>query len=181
MQNKSSKLSKIFFRVRLNGSWFDSHNKVLNFHNWTLCYHELFHDNRNKEISVDLAIDLWHSNNMKVILLKFAKDHCFWTFWTLNYVDCLFLALVLSLFSSIKPNKLRKFYSWTSKKHDHLCGRHPIKSFLFLCPSACLSVLLWHIFLRIYSVGFRNFFHEDILPYLPKIDKARFWKIVFVF
>ena len=39
--------------------------------------------------SVDLAMDLWHSNDMKVILLKFAKDHCFWTLWTLDYGDCI--------------------------------------------------------------------------------------------
>ena len=34
----------------------------------------------------------------------------------------------------------------------HLCKRGPIKSVLFICPSVCLSVCLWHIFLRIYSV-----------------------------
>ena len=25
---------------------------------------------------MDLSMDLWHSNNMKVILCKFAKDDC---------------------------------------------------------------------------------------------------------
>ena len=30
-------------RVWLNGSWFMIHNKVLNFHNWNICYLEPFH------------------------------------------------------------------------------------------------------------------------------------------
>ena len=32
----------------------------------------------------------------------------------------------------------------------------------------CLSIFLWCIFLRIYSVDFLNFLHEDILPYTKK-------------
>ena len=43
----------------------------------------------------------------------------------------------------------------------HLCGRGPIKSVLFICPSVCLPVCLWHIFLRIYSVDALNFLHEE--------------------
>ena len=31
-------------RVRRNVLWFMIHNKVLNFHDWILFYHELFHD-----------------------------------------------------------------------------------------------------------------------------------------
>ena len=38
---------------------------------------------------MDVASDLWHSNDIKVILHKFVKDHCFWTLWALNYVDCI--------------------------------------------------------------------------------------------
>ena len=30
-----------------------------------------------------------------------------------------------------------------------------------------------------YSLGFPNFLHEYILPYILKSDKAGFWKIVF--
>ena len=39
------------------------------------------------DISMDLSIDQWLSNNMKVILCNFAKGHCSWTIWTLNNVD----------------------------------------------------------------------------------------------
>ena len=106
-------------------------------------------------------MDLWHSNNIKFILRNFAKDHCFWTLWTLNYVDCIFfLALILSIWLTIKPNNSRKFHSRISKKtwsNLYLSGRGPIKSFLFVCSPVFLSFCLRHIFLRIYSVGFLNF------------------------
>ena len=38
---------------------------------------------------MDLPMDLWLLNDMKVILRKFAKYHYFWTLWILNYVDCI--------------------------------------------------------------------------------------------
>ena len=41
-----------------------------------------------------LTMDLWHSNNMKVILCKFAKGHCFWTLWTQNYVDFILFSYI---------------------------------------------------------------------------------------
>ena len=66
-----------FYKVWLNESWFVIHNKALNFHDWILCYHDLFHDKIKK--SIEISKDLWCLNNMKVIL----------TLWTLNYVDCL--------------------------------------------------------------------------------------------
>ena len=47
------------------------------------------HDNREKKKSMDLSMDLCHSNNMKVVLCKFAEGHCFWTLWTLDYIDCI--------------------------------------------------------------------------------------------
>ena len=38
---------------------------------------------------MDLAMDLCHSNNMKVVFRKFTNDHSFLTLCTLNYVDCI--------------------------------------------------------------------------------------------
>ena len=32
-------------------------------------------------------MNLWHLNNVKVILLNCAKDYSFWTLWTLSYGD----------------------------------------------------------------------------------------------
>ena len=32
----------------LMGPWFEIHKNILNFHNWTYGYHELFLENRNK-------------------------------------------------------------------------------------------------------------------------------------
>ena len=46
-------------------------------------------DNSKKEKSMDLAMDLWHSNTMKVILCKFLLRIIVWTIWTLNYIDCI--------------------------------------------------------------------------------------------
>ena len=90
----------VLLRVWLNRLWFGIHSKILNFHDWTICYNELFHDNTRKWKSMDLSMDLSHSNNMKVILRKFAKDHCFWTLWTLNCVDCIPFSCIISKFYS---------------------------------------------------------------------------------
>ena len=96
---------------------------------------------------------------MKVIR-KFA--HCFWTLWTLKcvgYTVFLFLALILSIWPTIKANNLRKCYSQILKRLKVLrCWSSPIKSILFVCPYVCLFLHLWCIFLKIYSVGFLNFF-----------------------
>ena len=119
----------VLFRVWLNRLWFGIHKKILNFHDWTLCYNELFHDNRRKWKSMDLSMDQWHSNNMKVILPNFAKDHCFWTPWTQNYVDCI-------PFSCINYFQISEKHDWTSNFY----GRSPIKSVLFICWSVCLYV-----------------------------------------
>ena len=90
--------------------------------------------------------------------------------WTI-LIAFLFLVLTISIWLTIKPNNLRKFYSQISEKHygsSYLCGRGPIKSVLFICPSVCLSIHLWHIFFRIYSVDLFIFLHEDILPCILK-------------
>ena len=68
----------ILYRVRLNKSWFFIQDKVLNFHDffefsWVFCYHKPFHDKIKR--SMELSMDLWHLNKMKVIL----------TLWTMNY------------------------------------------------------------------------------------------------
>ena len=104
-----------------------------------------------------LSMDLWHSNNRKVILCKFAKDHCFWTLWTLNYVAIVFLFLYWFfpycsseiILKKILFSNLQKTWS-----NLHLCGRGSIKSVPFICSSTCLFVRLWCIFLSIYTVDF---------------------------
>ena len=63
-------------RVWLTGSWFVTHDKGLNLHDWILCYHEPFCDDIRYKL-LESSMDLWHINNMKVIV----------TFRTLNYVD----------------------------------------------------------------------------------------------
>ena len=126
-------------------------------------------------------MDLWHSNNMKVIYVNLLRIIVFELFepWTMLIIF-LFLALVLSIWLTIKPNNLRKFYSRISEKqlNLHFCGSGPVKSVLFISPSVCLSIRLWYIFLRIYNVGFFNFLH-DILQYILKSNKAGFSKIRF--
>ena len=65
-------------------------------------------------------------------LSNFAKDHCFWTLWTLNYVDFIPFSCIIS-----------KSCSWVSKKHDWTSNFvvGVIKSVLSICPSVCISVM----------------------------------------
>ena len=76
-------------------------------------------DNSKKEKSTDLAMDLWHSNTMKVILCKFLLRIIVWTIWTLNYIDCILcVALILFIWLTIKPNNLGQFYYRISEQHQ---------------------------------------------------------------
>ena len=59
---------------------------------------------------------LGHSNNMKVVLRKFAKDHCLFQHWAM-LIKFLFLVLIRSIWLTIKPNNLT-FNSRISEKHD---------------------------------------------------------------
>ena len=91
--------------------------------------------------------------------------------------------LILSIWLKIKLNWFKKILFsnfWKTWSNFHLCGRVPIKLVLFVSLLVCLSVHLWHIFIRIYYVDFLNFLHDDILPYIRKGGRARFRKIVFV-
>ena len=128
----------ILFRGRLNRLRFGIQNKVLNFHDWTLFYHELFQNSRKKQKSIDLAMDLWHSNNMKVILCNFAKDHCFWTFWTPNYVDCIPFSCIDSFY--IAHNQAKWFILEFPKNRIKLPSLkkkfHKVSPF---CLPICLS------------------------------------------
>ena len=74
----------------------------------------------------------------------------------------LFLVLILSIWLTIKPDHLGQFYSLITEKYD--------QTYIF-------AEGVWCIFLKIYSVEFLNFFHEDNLSYILKIDKARFSKL----
>ena len=122
----------VMFRVWLNRLWFGIHNRISNFHDWALCHNELFHNSRRKRKSMDLSMDLWHSNNMKVILPNFAKDHCFWTLWKLNkwpWLCSLYSFFCIDYFQILFSNFQK---TWLNLP---LCGRNPIKSVLFFCPS----------------------------------------------
>ena len=133
---------------------------------------------------MDLAMDLWHANSMKVISLKFELFEFLELFepWTMLIVF-FFLALILSIWLAFKPNNLRKLYCQISKKtwsNLHFCRKSPIKLVLFVCPSVSLSIHLWHIFLRIYSVGFLNFFPWGYFAIYIKKWQTGFWRIAFV-
>ena len=68
------------FRVWLNRIWFGINSKILNFHDWTLYYNELFHDSRRSENQwiyrwiCDIQI-IWKLSYL--LLLRII--HCFWT------------------------------------------------------------------------------------------------------
>ena len=78
LKHLDASLSYLESRVQLNRSWFVIHYKILNFQDWILCYHEPFHKKIKIWKSMEFWMDLWHLNNMKVIL----------TLCTLNYVVC---------------------------------------------------------------------------------------------
>ena len=101
------------FRTRLNGSQFGIHEEVLNFLDWPLCYHEFFHDNRKKFKSMaffqwicDIQI-MWKLPYLTVLtIIRFELfEH-----WTM-VILFLFLILIFSIWVTIKPSNLRKFYS----------------------------------------------------------------------
>ena len=73
--------------------WFVIHEVVLNFHHWILCYHEPFHSKIKRLKSVNFSMDLWHLNNMKVIL-TLNSELC----WL-----CSFFILILSISLTISP------------------------------------------------------------------------------
>ena len=141
----------MFFGVKLNRSWFGIHNKVLNLHDWSLWYHELLHNNRKKQKSMDLAMDLWHSNMWKLSFINLRNIIVFKLFehWTMLIVF-LFLALILSIWLTIKLNNL-------------------------VCPSICDA-----FFSASTQWVSLIFLHEDILTYMLKSDKIGFCKITFV-
>ena len=153
----------ILYRVRLNRSWFGTNDKVLNFHDWTRCYRELSHDNRKKWKSMNLSMDLWHSYNMKVILSNFAKHHCFWALWTVNYADCISFSCIDSFHYSSQSSQQFKKILFSNFRKQTIKPPSVWKG-----PSVYLPVRLWRIFLRNYQVDFLNFLHEDILPYILK-------------
>ena len=86
-------------------------------------------------------MDLWHSNKMKV-LLKFSKDHYFWTLWTLNYVDCIPCSCIYFFHMTHNQAKLFKkiFFSnfWKNmiKPPQSSSSVH-----LSVCPSICDAFL----------------------------------------
>ena len=159
------------YRVRFNGSWFGTNDKVLNSHDRTLGYRELSHDDRKKWKSMNLSMDLWHSYNIKVILSNFAKHHCFWALWTVNYADCISFYCIDSFhYSSQSSQQFKKILFSNFRKHT-IKPPSVCKGFYKISPvslSICLPVRLWRIFLRNYQVDFLNFLHEDILPYVLK-------------
>ena len=132
------------FRVWLNRRWFGIHNKILNFHDWTLCYNELFHDNRRKWKSMYLSMDL----DIQII-------------WKLS---CLILIIVFGLFDYVQILFSNFWKAWLNIQ---LCGRDPIKSVLFICPSDRLYAVM-HFPQDLLCGFFKNFLHEDVLSYIWK-------------
>ena len=163
----------VLFRVRLDRLYFGIHNKILDFHNWSLFTMNSFTITERKENQwiyqwiCDIQI-VW---TVSYLILQRIIVFELFEHWIMLIV---FLFLVLTI---------SKFYSWIFEKHDWTsnlaAGVLPIISVLFICPSICLSFCLWCIFLRPYSVDFFNFLHEDVLPYILKCDEGIIWKIVF--
>ena len=87
--------SYIKCRVWPNGSCFVIHDEVLNFHDWIICYHELFHNKIKKRQLVELLMDLGQIRKL-----------------TLNYVNCVPFSCVDSFhLFTIKSTNFKKSYS----------------------------------------------------------------------
>ena len=90
----------------------------------------------------------------------------------------IYFVLILSIWLTIKPINLRKFYSQISEKHD--------QSSIFADGSYKISFVHLSICLSVFDTFFSgssqvlNFLHEDIFLYMLKSCKARFWKHVSV-
>ena len=82
---------------------------------------------------------------------------------SLNTELCWLYSLFLYYFQVLFSN-FRK--TWLSLQ---LCGRGLTKSVQFICPSVCLPVCLWCIFLRIYSMDF--FFNFFVWGYFAVYSK----------
>ena len=109
--------------------------------------------------SIGLPTDLCHSNDMKVVLPNFAKDHCFWTLWTLNYADCISFACIH--YFHMAHNQAKQFKkililnfgkTWSNCNR---CGRGPI---ICLSPSVCDAFPSGSTQL-IFIIFCRRFFH----------------------
>ena len=131
----------VLFRVWLNGSWFWIHEEVLNFHNWILYYHELFHDNRNKNQQIyqwicyiQITWKLSYLNLQRIVIFKLFEHRTM-------LILFLFLLLIISIWFTIKPNNLTKIYSWILEEHDRTSifanGSYKISR---VCLSISLSV-----------------------------------------
>ena len=57
--------------------WFVIRNEVLNFPDWILCYHELFHDKVKTHSNISLDLYLWNLNHMKFISHEYGNGHYF--------------------------------------------------------------------------------------------------------
>ena len=68
------------------------HDKVLNFHDWVLCYREPYHDNlknqrKYQSIFISLkfkSLSTYQQNNV----------HYLWILWTLNFVDFVLISCI---------------------------------------------------------------------------------------
>ena len=85
-----------------------------------------------------------HVNLLRIIIFELFEH---WTFLTVF----LFLVLILSIWLTIKPNNVRKFYFWIFenmiKRPSLWKWSYKISSVcLSISLSVCLSVCLWHSF-----------------------------------
>ena len=159
------KYKLILLEVWLNWLRFGIHSKVLNFLlKWFLCsfWNDFFVMNSVSELCKNQWIwqKLWRSNNMKVILCKFGS--IFWDslnpeLWWL-YSFFLHWFFPYGSYSSRKYNEILFSNFQKPRSNLHLCRKGPIILVLFVCPSVCLPVCPWCIFLSKYSVDYLNFF-----------------------
>ena len=82
---------------RLSGSWFVNHDKVLNFHNWILCYCEPFHSNVKKKQTKKMANN-FYILEVKIIVrfvsYKYANVYYLWILSTPVFVDFIFISCI---------------------------------------------------------------------------------------
>ena len=134
----------VLFRVWLNGLWFGIRNVVLNYHDRTLFLSWIFMITERKKnqwiyqwiFVIQIIWKLSYVNLLRSIAFELFER------WTILIVF-LFLALILSIWLTTKPKWFKKILFSNFRKtwlNLHLCGKVPIKSVLFACPSVHPSV-----------------------------------------
>ena len=115
---------------------------------------------------MNLSIDLWNSNSMKVILSNFVKDHWFWTLWLRENTE-IFLVLIFLYLDRIRrfTPQISVFSPNTGKygpeKTPHMDTFHAVFEHWTMLIVFLFLVLINFIWLTIKRNNLRTFYSRN--------------------